>query len=132
VPLKLQPYNLSLLATEEGNDLVFTVSNASGNVRWTIVDSGAMVPGFGLVNKSGDTITNTIKKTDAVGGTTAWIKVKAHDDNLDANCDVTTNRINVVLASVLKVRAFDSCHYLSPLSMTCHNSSHLQADKRWP
>lgn len=112
VPLKLQPYSLSLLATEEGNDLVFTVSNASGNVRWTIVDSGVMVPGFGLVNKGGDTITNRIKKTDvdidAVSGTTAWIEVKAHDDNLDAKCDVTTNRINVVLASVLKVRAVDS------------------------
>ena len=112
VPLKLKPYNLSVLATAGGNDLVLTVGNASGNVTWTLVDSEAMISGFDLGNKSGQSITNTIKKTDvdssAIGMTTAWIKVKAHDENLDTTCDVTTSRINMVLTSTLKIRAVDS------------------------
>ncbi|MCK4388639.1 MAG: carboxypeptidase regulatory-like domain-containing protein [Desulfobacterales bacterium] len=112
VPLQLDPYNLSVLATVGGNDLVLTVGNASGNVTWTLVDSEAMISGFDLADKSGQSITNTIKKTDvdssAIGRTTAWIKVKAHDESLDAKCDVTTSRINVVLTSTLKIRAVDS------------------------
>jgi len=113
VPLELDPYNLSVLATTGGNDLVLGVreGSSSGTITWTLADSGAMATGFDFVNKSGETITNTIKRADvdisAVGASTAWIQVTAHDDSLDTRCDVTTNRINVVLTNTLKVRAVD-------------------------
>jgi hypothetical protein len=114
VPLQLNPYNLSVLATAGGNDLVLGVTegSASGTTTWTLADSSAMATGFDLVNTSGQSITNTIKREDvdisAVGISTAWIQVTAHDASLDTRCDVTTNRINVVLTNTLKVRAVDS------------------------
>lgn len=112
VPLQLEPYNLSVLATADGNDLVLTIDNAPGSLTWTIVDSEAMISGFDLANKSGQSITNTIKKTDVdidtVGKKTAWIRVSAHDSTLDGSYDVTTKRINVVLTNTLKIRAVDS------------------------
>lgn len=114
VPLKLESYNLSVLATADGNDLVLVVSNAPApeSLTWTIVGSEAMIFGFDLENKSGQSITNTIKKIDvdinAVGKTTAWIRVRAHDSTLDESYDVTTKRINVVLTNTLKIRAVNS------------------------
>ena len=114
VPLTLAPYNLSILATVAGNDLALGIKegSATGDITWTLADAQAMAPGFSLTETHGESIVNTITKADvdlaAVDMATAWIKITAHDESLDARCDVTTAMINVVPTNTLVIRAVDA------------------------